>query len=140
MLIPKLPLPRRTFLRGVLGTAVALPFLDAMIPSLKAQMKSPLRFGAIYSPTGMLPAQWKPDEVGQDFVFKPIMKPLEPLRSHLTVVSGMYQTHPGSVHVTASSMWLNGVPPKKTEAEDVRSHYRSTHCRSDWCGYAFSVP
>ena len=36
MVITKLALPRRTFLRGV-GATVALPFLDAMVPAMKAQ-------------------------------------------------------------------------------------------------------
>ena len=81
MIITKKHLPRRTFLRGALGTMVALPFLDAMIPALSAQSKArPFRFGAIYVPNGIYPQLWHPDKTGSDFEFKPIMKPLEPYR------------------------------------------------------------
>ena len=61
MFITKKHLPRRTFLRGALGTVVALPFLDAMIPALSAQAaKRPFRFGAIYVPNGIYPQLWHP--------------------------------------------------------------------------------
>ena len=36
MMITRKALPRRTFLRGI-GTAIALPFLDAMVPALAAR-------------------------------------------------------------------------------------------------------
>jgi hypothetical protein len=62
-------LSRRTFLQGTFGAAVALPFLDAMVPALTAQARSggaaPFRFGAIYMPNGVFPDTWHPDEVGQ---------------------------------------------------------------------------
>ena len=38
MIITKKHLPRRSFLRGAVGTMVALPFLDAMTPALSAQL------------------------------------------------------------------------------------------------------
>ena len=40
MIITKKHLPRRTFLRGLAGAAVALPLLDSMIPALTAQTKT----------------------------------------------------------------------------------------------------
>jgi hypothetical protein len=90
MIITKQHLSRRTFLRGALGTTVALPFLDAMTPALSAQSKArPFRFGAIYVPNGIYPQLWHPDKVGSDFEFKPIMKPLEPYRDYLVTVSKM---------------------------------------------------
>ena len=39
MIITKQALPRRTFLRG-LGASVALPLLDAMVPSMTALAKT----------------------------------------------------------------------------------------------------
>ena len=51
-----------------MGAAVALPFLDAMIPALSAAPKSPFRFGAAYFPCGVYPDTWHPDAEGSNFV------------------------------------------------------------------------
>ena len=40
MMITKLALPRRTFLRGV-GATLALPLLDAMVPAMSAMSTTP---------------------------------------------------------------------------------------------------
>src|SRR5581483_12380136 len=56
-------LPRRTFLRGV-GTAVALPFLDAMAPAFAAGRlpgKAPVRMAFVYVPNGIMMDGWNPD-------------------------------------------------------------------------------
>ena len=59
MIITKKHLSRRTFIRGTFGAAVALPFLDAMVPALTAQARtaarSPFRFGVVYMPCGVFP-------------------------------------------------------------------------------------
>ena len=65
MIVTKKHLPRRTFLRGAMGTMLAMPFLDAMVPALSAQSKArPMRFGAIYIPNGIYPQQWHPETAG----------------------------------------------------------------------------
>ena len=63
MFITKKHLDRRTFLRGALGTAIALPLLDAMVPAF-AQSRSgaPLRFGADLHAERRLPGTVAPDE------------------------------------------------------------------------------
>ena len=121
MIITKKHLSRRTFLRGA-GTAVALPFLHAMIPALSAQSKErPFRFGAIYVPNGIYPQLWHPDKTGSDFEFKPIMMPLEPYRDYLVTISQMKapdgNPENGGVHMGASAAWLNGVGPLTKQAE-----------------------
>jgi hypothetical protein len=121
MIITKKHLPRRTFLRGALGTVVSLPFLDAMIPALSAQTKArPFRFGAIYVPNGIYPQLWHPEKTGSDFEFKPIMAPLEPYRNYLTTISKMKapdgNPDMGGVHMGASAAWLNGVGPLSQQA------------------------
>ena len=121
MFITKKHLPRRTFLRSALGAMVSLPFLDSMIPALAAAAaKRPFRFGAIYVPNGIYPQLWHPDTVGSDFEFKPIMKPLEPHRSHLVTISKMKapdgNANMGGVHMGASAAWLNGVGPLTEQA------------------------
>ena len=55
MIITKKALPRRTFLRGM-GATLALPLLDAMVPSMTALAKTPAapvrRLGFVYMPMG----------------------------------------------------------------------------------------
>jgi len=111
MFITKKHLSRRRFMRGALGAAIALPFLDAMVPALSAAPTSPLRFGAVYFPCGVWPDTWHPDKEGRDFAFKPVMQPLEPFREQLVTVSQMKAPWGASIHLGASAAWLNGVGP-----------------------------
>jgi hypothetical protein len=93
MFITKKHLSRRTVLRG-LGASVALPLLDAMVPAhtaLAATAAAPtLRFGTIYVPHGVIMDVWMPKKTGTDFELPVILKPLENLRPHWNVVSGLY--------------------------------------------------
>lgn len=118
MIITKKHLSRRTFLRGTMGAAVALPFLDAMVPAMTAQSRTaanaPFRFGAIYLPNGVWPEFWHPDSAGKDFEFKQVMKPLEPFRDQLVTVSQMRAPFV-SVHLGASACFLNGVGPGEND-------------------------
>jgi len=115
MMITKKHLSRRTFIRGTFGAAMALPLLDAMVPALTAETKTaasaPFRFGAIYMPNGVFPTTWHPDEPGANFAFKPVMQPLEPFRDQLVTVSKMRAPWGASVHLGASSAFLNGAGP-----------------------------
>src|SRR6187549_1173219 len=92
MIISKRSLPRRTILRGI-GTTLALPLLDAMVPAATALAKTAAapvsRLGFVYVPNGQALVHWIPEKTGADFEFTPILKPLEPYRSHVTVVSGL---------------------------------------------------
>ena len=91
MFVTKRHLPRRTFLKGV-GVSLALPLLDSMIPArtLLAQTAGkPLpRLGFVYVPHGAIMDKWTPATEGAGFEFTPILKPLEPFRDRLNVVSG----------------------------------------------------
>ena len=120
MIVTKKHLPRRTFLRSALGTLVAMPFMDAMVPALAAQASRPFRFGAIYIPNGIFPQQWHPETAGSTFDFKPIMQPLEPFRNSLVTISGMKapdgNPEMGGVHMGASAAWLNGTGPDSGQA------------------------
>src|SRR4030095_3850187 len=115
MIITKNHLSRRTFLRGTFGAAMALPMLDAMVPALTAQArtaaKTPFRFGAIYRQNGGSRDRWHPATVGSDFEFKPVMQPLEGFCDQLVTVSKMKAPWGESVHLGASSAFLNGVGP-----------------------------
>src|SRR4030095_66116 len=72
MQVRKMQLSRRTLLRG-LGTAVALPLLDAMVPSFTALAKTAAnpqrRFGAIYIPHGAILDRYTPHNQGSGVDF-----------------------------------------------------------------------
>jgi hypothetical protein len=125
MVIKKLALPRRTFLRGM-GAVVALPLLDAMVPvltlSAKTPAASPRRLGCIYVPHGEIMEQWTPATAGADFELKPIMKPLEPFKHSLTVVSNLARPEAGfdTNHAGSPASFLSGLPPKHTDGPDFR--------------------
>jgi hypothetical protein len=124
-------LNRRTFLRGV-GASLALPMLDSMVPAMAATSagatKSPVRMAFVYVPNGIIPAAWTPSgESGRDWEFKRTMKPLEPFRENLNVLTNLAQINgralgdgPGD-HARAGATWLTGVHPKKTEGAGIHS-------------------
>ncbi len=121
MLLTKKALPRRTFLRGA-GATVALPLLDAMLPSMTAfASTSPRRVGFVYVPHGADMASWTPASAGTDFALSPTLQPLAPFKESLVVVSNLKRA--GTVvemHAAAASGWLSGAIPKRTEGEDYR--------------------
>lgn len=108
--------------RRLLGGMVSLPFLDAMAPALSAQAAPNMRFGAVYFPNGAIMQQFTPKTFGLDFEFTPILKPFEPYKNNLVVVTNLTRSHPGSQvgdHAVSAAGFLTGVWPKRTEAEDV---------------------
>src|SRR5258708_6634491 len=117
MIITKMSLPRRTFLRGI-GATLALPFLDAMVPALAAAAKSaaPLRLGFIYgSPNGIIQDAFIPTTMGPNFQLSPILGPLAPVRNQLLVISGLAHRQADSFgdgngdHARGTAVWLSGV-------------------------------
>jgi len=124
MFITKKSLPRRTFLRGV-GASLALPLLDSMIPArtLLAQTaaKPVPRLGFVYIPHGAIMDKWTPATVGAGFEFTPILKPLEPFRDYVNVVSGLHHraADTTAVHSLSPTTWLSGVRPKATQGVDA---------------------
>src|SRR5262245_23829947 len=84
-------LSRRTFLRGA-GTLVALPFLESLTPAApRKTVKPPLRLGIVTVTGGTVLESWKPTQVGPLGALPSILRPLQPLASDLTVVSGLCQ-------------------------------------------------
>ena len=125
MYVSRKSIPRRTFLSGM-GVMVGLPLLEAMVPAFTALAQTAAnpkpRFGAVYFPNGAIVDQWIPEQVGAGFAFKPILKPLEPFKDQMVIVSNLTRSHPGSQvgdHAVSAAGFLTGVWPKRTEAEDV---------------------
>jgi len=104
-------LPRRTVLRGV-GAAVALPFLDSMVPAWsvagKAAVKPIHRFQTFYVPNGMAMPYWEVKGEGRDFALSPILEPLTPFREQMLVLSGL-RANWTVAHAGAAGSFLTGV-------------------------------
>jgi hypothetical protein len=122
MFVTRQSLPRRTFLRGV-GAALALPLLDAMVPAFTAVARTAAapqrRLGFVYIPHGVIMNQWTPQE-GAGLEFTTILKPLEPFRDSLVLVSNLQRAEVSSNHAVSSGCWLTGVPPKRTDGPDFQ--------------------
>ena len=79
MIISKKAISRRAMLRGM-GTAVALPWLDSMVPALSAAVRQANRFGVVYVPSGMIMENYLPRSEGPDYEITPTLSALESLR------------------------------------------------------------
>ena len=129
MIITKKALGRRTFLRGT-GAVIALPLLDAMIPSFTAMAataaKPVRRLGFVYIPMGCAGATagpikyWTPAAEGQLTELSPTLSSLQPFIDQVTVLTNMelkLAYSPGN-HATANSTFLSAAKAKMTEGSD----------------------
>ncbi|MEX2112859.1 MAG: DUF1552 domain-containing protein [Pirellulales bacterium] len=121
---------RRTVLRGI-GTAVALPMLDAMTPALalagENKQLAPTRMGFIYVPNGKHMPDWTPAADGEAFELPYIMEPLANVKDRLLVISGLAQTKArangdgAGDHARALGSFLTGVQVRKTHGADIQA-------------------
>ena len=138
MIICKKHLSRRTVLRGM-GASLALPLLDAMVPvqSLIAKSRATPRTRLICiemvhgsagsTQHGMDTHLWMPTTEGRDFDFTMLLKPLEPYREYVTVVTrtdlraaeAWTAAEEGADHFRSSAVFLTAAHPKQTEGSDV---------------------
>jgi hypothetical protein len=124
MFITRKSLPRRTFLRSA-GATLALPLLESMIPAATALAQTAAspqrRLGFVYIPHGVIMDDWTPKGTAAGFELPPILKPLEPFRDSLVVVSNLSAPPSNGSHATASGGWLTGTSPKRTDGPDFRA-------------------
>jgi len=108
-------LSRRTFLQGA-GVCISLPLLESMAVAATATPRSPqqLRLGFYFVPHGAVLNQWTPPTAGA-LELSPILKPLEPFRRYLNVVSDLAlplaYTEDASAaanHSSSSAVFLSG--------------------------------
>jgi hypothetical protein len=130
--VTKKALPRRTFLRAA-GGAAALPLLDAMTPALTARTPGPPpRFGFVYIANGVIQNQWTPKTTGRAFELSPILKPLEPVRRHVNILSGLSHLQADTMgdgtgdHPRSSAVWLTGVHAYDRSRPDVEVKLATT--------------
>ena len=122
MIITRMAMPRRTFLRGI-GAAVALPLLDAMVPSMTALAKTPAkpvrRLGFVYMPMGCDLPRWIPQGEGRLTELSPTLQSLAPVADQLTVISNLElkNAYPGT-HATSNAAFLSAATAKWTESTD----------------------
>lgn len=120
--ISRKALPRRTFLRGMMGATMALPLLEAMVPAatpLAQTAANPVRrLGFVFMPMGCDQSRWFPpgDDLHQ---LSPILDALAPVKEHVTVLANMElkNAYPGS-HATSNSSFLSCAKAKLTESTD----------------------
>jgi hypothetical protein len=145
---------RRTLLRG-LGTAIALPVLDSMIPGrlLGAEAKAaakavaaPRRLAWIYVPNGINMDQWTPAEVGSGYQLTPTLQHLSAYRDRFSVISGLVCDKanpngdgPGD-HARAMSAYLTGAQPRKTEGANLKLGISADQAAADKVGHLTKFP
>lgn len=125
-------LPRRTFLKG-LGTAIALPVMESLLPrglaaaeALAGGKAAPRRMAFVYVPNGANMADWTPAATGADFELPLILEPLKDHKKDFSVLTGLAQDKgfahgdgPGD-HARASATFLTGAHPRKTGGADIK--------------------
>lgn len=124
----KKSMQRRTFLRGT-GVAIAVPFLDAMVPSMTALAQTaanrPRRAGFVYVPHGMIMTDetdwWTPTTVGSNFELTRTLEPLKVHHDKLTIVSNLMGAANVGQHTGAPTAWLTDTLPKKTQGVDMEA-------------------
>ncbi|MDE0101593.1 MAG: DUF1552 domain-containing protein [Bryobacterales bacterium] len=122
-MITRKRLARRAFLRGV-GATVALPFLDAMVPALAGSRipgGTPRRMAFVYVPNGIDMRNWTPSYEGSLGDLPSILKPMEPLKNNVLLLSNLTQNNgralldgPGD-HGRCCGAYLTGVHVNKSE-------------------------
>ena len=146
MMLTRKALPRRTFLRG-LGTAVALPFLDAMVPALAPAQstKRPTRMAFVYVPNGIDMRNWTLNYDGPLGALTPTLQPLAPYKSDVTILSNL--THntgralldgPGD-HGRCCGSYLTGIQVKKT-LTDIRASVSCDQLVANQIGHLTRFP
>lgn len=147
MIVTRPALSRRTVLRG-LGTAMALPFLEAMAPTARAADASarPKRLSVFYSPNGMTMPSYQPTATGPGFALPPTLEPLAPHRDGLMVVSGLGHPQAAAMgdrpagHGRSCPAFLTGAHAKQTEGPDIRAGVSMDQVFARHLGEATPIP
>jgi len=118
---------RRTVLKGM-GSVIALPLLDAMIPTTAlamSQKKPTVRMAFMFVPNGINMSAWRPGEPGVLKSLPQTLQPLNEIKEHIAILSGLTQKNatalgdgPGD-HARSAAAWLTGVHPRKTAGKDI---------------------
>src|SRR2546426_9504588 len=122
MIITKMAMPRRTFLRGM-GLTLALPLLEAMVPAATPLVRTAAnpvrRLGFVFMPMGCDITRWTPPGENRLDELSPILSSLAPVKEHVTAITNLelQNAYPGS-HATSNSAFLSAAKAKLTESTD----------------------
>lgn len=129
---------RRTFLKG-LGTVLALPALEAMLPSIGSAAETaaaagtaaasglPRRMAFVYIPNGVIQENWVPQGTGANYQLSPTLAPLKNVKDDFMVISGLKHDKArangdgAGDHARANATFLTGVQARKTAGADIRA-------------------
>ncbi|MEZ6090397.1 MAG: DUF1552 domain-containing protein [Pirellulaceae bacterium] len=123
-------LDRRMMLRG-LGTAISLPFLDAMTATRcltaaeNPTSSIPLRMAFLYVPNGMHMPDWRPTKEGRDYDLPRTLSELAEHRGDFNVLSELAlsgaEAHGdgGGDHARSVAAFLTGAHPRKTDGANI---------------------
>lgn len=126
--LSRFAMPRRTFLRGLVGASLALPAFDAMLNNsgnaLAQGIPLPKRFGVWFWGNGVRLDRWNPSATGSVWELSPALAPLAPVKDYLNVVSNheVHAAGPRGHHGGEAGM-LSGV--EFIELEHPNSNYSS---------------
>src|SRR5258708_2591025 len=106
-----------------MGSMLALPLLDSMMPALSALQNTAAkrinRFGVMYVPNGMIMKHYLPLTDGAGYELTPTLSALAPFRDKVLVLSGLEciptPGRPGGAHAKASTRFLTDVSPPLSE-------------------------
>ena len=98
---------RRHALRAM-GSCIALPLLECMVPARAADPATPRRSAFVYLANGVHSLNYQITTPGKDYTFSRSLQPLEKHRQVITPLSGLH--HPGALghHHNCISVWLTG--------------------------------
>ena len=140
------PISRRTVLRGM-GTAMALPWLEAMAPIARgASAAPPLRLAFFYVPNGVHMPSWTPAAPGPLGALPPILRPLEQVRDQVLVLSGLTadgaRAHGDGAgdHARSMASFLTGIHPKKTAGLGLKAGVSVDQVAAAQLGRATRLP
>ena len=119
-------LSRRTLLKGA-GAALALPWLEAMLPKrlFAASTNShPVRLAALFMPNGVREDQWTPTGQGEKFELSSTLKPLEKLKGEILVPTNLWNqgSDYGDGHYVKTSGFLTCTTINKSLGYDLNSN------------------
>lgn len=140
------PLDRRTMLRGM-GATMALPLLEAMMPSAKAAdiAARPKRLQIFYSPNGMMMKDFVPKETGAGFTLPSTLEPLAAHRERIAVVTGLGHPQAAAMgdrpagHGRSCPAFITGVHVRQTEGTDIRCGISMDQMFADHLGDATQI-
>jgi hypothetical protein len=112
---------RRNFLRGAAGAALLLPQFDSLAKSPSSKL--PVRMAFLHVPNGKIMDKWTPKEFGKDYKITQTIKPIENLKEHFQILSGLKHQYAfsngdgGGDHARAQGTFLTGTQVLKNPAK-----------------------